>query len=1462
MVKQVFKKPNTHQTTQKTTHTGVHLPLPASLPLSSGEPVLDQDMCLCDGLCPRCKSQDESYQVVKEDDQLEKEADQVAAQVVSTPTQPQETTKQETNTPSESKTQTPAKPTRQSNSNVITKTVAGAPSRENQETEIEEENEELEKREKTFPVGATSNQGSSINLRQSGEPLSIFARNYFEPRFGQDLNHVRIHYNEEAAHYSDHLNAKAFTLGNHIYFGKNQYQPETITGKKLMAHELTHVVQQTQNKSNPCIQRTTDEQRQREQLLDLTDARILETFYGRLDPNPHILIQHAAELHQDFTRLNNRPITLGTIARILLRIYRVLLERAASAERDPNGVLLRPDLRGMVPWAANNPTRVEDIAPFSDENVAAWQEVIEQEMLRQIGTNIPNVPPPPSQARPQQVASRAQSPTEEVQENEEQDPEPETQEQTTSVQIRTGLREQPNSYSEQLTGSQTAGGTEIQNGITQLQSTRLGAANQAIVQSIPENFRQNAQMISEIAPDTSLLSVTGLVFYISGRRCYILDRSGHISGDTFYFDLEWTRDLRPGTYFLANYSAGSSSIRILSRINGANGVSVAWTHSGTPAEGDVSAGESTLDIRVRNRREFDNVISSVLGRNGGIGVIVSQHAQRPLDLPTSLLGVNLSRVREAWGHAFDRDLMYWALRTKLNDVWTNIWSELGQAVRDAVIEAIIHRIPGGNGYMLMFQGLQLTAWLGRVTSIAGFGTRDEMRIASQYIARSVVNFCIDEFLLEGSISVVGQVGSRSLRINTDTNYRRMERAMEENRTVLGDDRPGGRWSDIIGVYEPETETPEGFIPEPNQEISESSYPAPTPLPRLPSVRPQQAARANRETQDTPSPDTPSPMDSANTEARIAEEEEVMDEHSSTPGTAQPSSTPSLENPPVSSRAAEESDNPDLDAEPSATPTSENQEFRGLGYAGGRLRYSGESDAFMGSWRGRAFYHRPPTDPHADPLDPARMQIHAPSGGRRNPAEERENADQIEPEPPQRRSANRPSPQRHLPGTLTPEMLSHPSIGTPPIGSNLAAPTPDAPETSTPQLELVEPSPNATITPSEAAEENNLFPPLSTFEEQELSPPALDHIRHIFNVARILNDDGTPLQGQTRSRERMIEYFTALSDLRDTIPPNLRDYEIRIIREALELADQRLEIEQDISDSARTRGQELAELERSHREDSQNPPDREFSQTAAYTTWNERWRSRGIQLSRALQQIDQHIDNLADRAILSWLNRPRHSRRFREGSRAVMEASAAHAGDVVDTDADVNDWSTTTQFDTDPDSDYFVNMHLPPASNNELIDSNIIRRPTEDEHGNLWFPMEGTDNWRVNLSVSGHRHITRELLVNLTHYLRIDTRFQALIDRSRNTLEGRISGSYVIVDNQGHLVPRNPPPFPRYAENIEFVVTQVRAQDEECPIRENIDWIFVPALNLWALRDRTAPEGEVLEYVTPDGEMIQPDREEE
>lgn len=114
----------------------------------------------------------------------------------------------------------------------------------------------FKKHDNSSSAESSNNSHEGINaLRGGGRPLNTHERRFFEPRFNHDFSHVRLHDNPAAAQAASSINARAFTIGRHIAFGKGEYRSGEASSKHLLAHELTHVLQQ-QAMSDKRIQRT------------------------------------------------------------------------------------------------------------------------------------------------------------------------------------------------------------------------------------------------------------------------------------------------------------------------------------------------------------------------------------------------------------------------------------------------------------------------------------------------------------------------------------------------------------------------------------------------------------------------------------------------------------------------------------------------------------------------------------------------------------------------------------------------------------------------------------------------------------------------------------------------------------------------------------------------------------------------------------------------------------------------------------------------------------------------------------------------------------------------------------------------------------------------------------------------------------------------------------------------------
>jgi hypothetical protein len=90
-------------------------------------------------------------------------------------------------------------------------------------------------------------------LNSPGQPLDSAARAFFEPRFGHDFSKVRVHVGQFAARSAEDVAAQAYTVGHRVVFGPGCYAPVARDGYRLLAHELTHVVQQGVSPQSPTI---------------------------------------------------------------------------------------------------------------------------------------------------------------------------------------------------------------------------------------------------------------------------------------------------------------------------------------------------------------------------------------------------------------------------------------------------------------------------------------------------------------------------------------------------------------------------------------------------------------------------------------------------------------------------------------------------------------------------------------------------------------------------------------------------------------------------------------------------------------------------------------------------------------------------------------------------------------------------------------------------------------------------------------------------------------------------------------------------------------------------------------------------------------------------------------------------------------------------------------------------------
>jgi len=180
----------------------------------------------------------------------------------------------------------------------------------------EEEEKKLRRKEKNGNGVSSSQQLESYvsGLNAKGESLSPEMRNFFEPRFNQDFSNVKVHTGSDAAHSAQSINALAYTKGSDIVFNSNQYSPNTDSGKKLLAHELTHVVQQSGSNNirrkpgdvgEPITQRTSGER-------DIDIGAVKLAYYHIMEAHLQQVFIVSGTVGQLYNVAEEKPAPLGT----------------------------------------------------------------------------------------------------------------------------------------------------------------------------------------------------------------------------------------------------------------------------------------------------------------------------------------------------------------------------------------------------------------------------------------------------------------------------------------------------------------------------------------------------------------------------------------------------------------------------------------------------------------------------------------------------------------------------------------------------------------------------------------------------------------------------------------------------------------------------------------------------------------------------------------------------------------------------------------------------------------------------------------------------------------------------------------------------------------------------------------------------------------------------------------------
>jgi hypothetical protein len=150
----------------------------------------------------------------------------------------------------------------------------------------------------------------------AGNPLPLSVRRFMEPRFRADFSNVRVHTDDRSATLNRQLGARAFAVGNQLFFGRGQFRPDTGEGRELIAHELTHTLQQGAAVRRSEEVQVTQQSPVRVQRLGISDA--LDYFADRAN--------HIPGFRMFTIVLGVNPINMSRVERSAANVLRAVVE--------------------------------------------------------------------------------------------------------------------------------------------------------------------------------------------------------------------------------------------------------------------------------------------------------------------------------------------------------------------------------------------------------------------------------------------------------------------------------------------------------------------------------------------------------------------------------------------------------------------------------------------------------------------------------------------------------------------------------------------------------------------------------------------------------------------------------------------------------------------------------------------------------------------------------------------------------------------------------------------------------------------------------------------------------------------------------------------------------------------------------------------------------------------------------
>jgi hypothetical protein len=215
------------------------------------------------------------------------------------------------------------------------------------------------------PVAAAPPSSARAHI-PGGSPLPAAVRSFMEPRFGANFGSVRVHTGEPAARQSADLNARAFTVGEHIVFARDKFQPESGSGRELIAHELTHTIQQ-----GAAVRRAVADRSAEVTVSERVTPHVQRDFLGI--PNPREFFAGKAAAIPGFTLLTVvigfNPITNARVERNAGNILRGAIQLIPGGNFITDALDKHGIFDKVSAWAATQFETIKDIAS------AIWQDI-------------------------------------------------------------------------------------------------------------------------------------------------------------------------------------------------------------------------------------------------------------------------------------------------------------------------------------------------------------------------------------------------------------------------------------------------------------------------------------------------------------------------------------------------------------------------------------------------------------------------------------------------------------------------------------------------------------------------------------------------------------------------------------------------------------------------------------------------------------------------------------------------------------------------------------------------------------------------------------------------------------------------------------------------------------------------------------------------------------------------------